>query len=673
MRKKMMGIAGGLSLIAMTATAQAEESLQTFDLDEIVVVADRVHDTDEAGTSVSVKELIDAGQIKTAADILLNVPGVVVTKGQNSGIQVGLRGLNHERTVIAVNGNVVQDVGEIGMGGRALEWDALPVTGVKKIELTRGATALYGGAVGGVINIVTDDTAGKGSRTTLRQSVGSWHTFKTTVIHQGATADQRLSWNINASKSKSGGYYRNTESDAHDIHFDTTYKLNDNDRLNLSYSHIYKKEGVVIGNNKNGSPASRYLGYDSSYPVTPNAPQNWVDGYRQWKTDNIALNYTSPTTAIGIYDYRQTRRDYIDRVVMRMGRPVPVGMYLDWSADIRNYGLSWRQTSRVGAHTLQYGLQYGKTKFDINNENSHYDLPSTGVFLADTWTLTDKTSLDLSLRYDHNKFQADRGALRDKTYTQLSPGVKLSHRLDDRQSVHISAHRVFRSPTVADFSRWSTGYTDGSSNYRNAFAPGLTLNQWQELLGVPSPEKGMNYELGWRARVSDKTTFGITGFYYDIDDFLNISFGPNGNLRPPIVYNIDKVKVKGLEFIGEHRFNPHWAISAGYTRQSTSKSGDRFHSALKGMPESTINLGLRWDNSHGLQAALDLRYMGSVPDSSDTDYISPYAVADLTFSYAFGPHIVNLAINNLFDRYYEQSRDFRQPGINYNISYQYTF
>ena len=77
--------------------------------------------------------------------------------------------------------------------------------------------------------------------------------------------------------------------------------------------------------------------------------------------------------------------------------------------------------------------------------------------------------------------------------------------------------------------------------------------------------------------------------------------------------------------------------------------------------------------THGLQAALDLRYMGSVPDSSDTDYISPYTVADLTVSYAFGPHIVNLAINNLFDRYYEQSRDFRQPGINYNISYQYTF
>lgn len=133
MKKMMMGLAGALSLLTPAPSAQAAESLQTFELDEIVVVAHR-DNTDTAETSVNVKELIDAGQIKTAADILANVPGVVVTKGQNNGIQVGLRGLNHERTVIAINGNVVQDVGEIGMGGRAMEWDALPVTGIKKLS-----------------------------------------------------------------------------------------------------------------------------------------------------------------------------------------------------------------------------------------------------------------------------------------------------------------------------------------------------------------------------------------------------------------------------------------------------------------------------------------------------------------------------------------------------------
>ena len=670
MKKMMMGLAGALSLLAANSAAAAAESLQTFDLDEIVVVAHR--DTaDTAETSVNVKELIDAGQIKTAADILANVPGVVVTKGQNNGVQVGLRGLNHERTVIAINGNVVTNIGEIAMG-RAMEWDALPVTGIKKIELIRGTSARYGGAVGGVINIITDDANVPSAKTTLRQSVGSWRTHKTTLIHQGASADQRLSYNLNASYAKSGGYYRNNDSNGHNLHFDVTYKLNDADHLNLSYSHIYNREGIILANNKSKNPAAQYLGYDSAYPMTPNV-RNWGDGYRQWKTDNIALQYTTPTTSIGVFDYRQTRHDEVRRVIKPGGKLKLLGWEPNWDAKLRNFGINWQQTARLDAHTLRYGLQYGKMAYDIHSENRHYTLPSLGAFVEDDWALTDRTTLNFALRYDHNKFEAASGALRNKTYAQLSPSVKITQRVNDRQTIHLGAHRLFRSPTVADYSRWGTGYIDSTNDYKNAFAPGLTHEEWQALLGTPTPETGMSYELGWRGKVGDKTTVGVTGFYYDINDFLNISFGPNGDLRPPLIYNINNVKVKGVELTGEHRFNRHWAMNLGYTRQDTKKSGDRFNAPLKGMPESTFNAGLRWDNLHGWQAALDLRYFGSIPNSSDTDYISPYVVADFTVSYAFGPHIVNLAVNNLFDRYYEQSRGFRQPSINYNLSYQYTF
>ena len=670
MKKMMMGLAGALSLVAANSAACAAESLQTFELDEIVVVAHR--DTaDTAETSVNVKELIDAGQIKTAADILANVPGVVVTKGQNNGVQVGLRGLNHERTVIAINGNVVTNIGEIAMG-RAMEWDALPVTGIKKIELIRGTSARYGGAVGGVINIITDDANVPSAKTTLRQSVGSWRTHKTTLIHQGASADQRLSYNLNASYAKSGGYYRHNDSNGHNLHFDVTYKLNDADHLNLSYSHIYNREGVILANNKSKNPAAQYLGYDSAYPMTPNV-RNWGDGYRQWKTDNIALQYTTPTTSIGVFDYRQTRHDEVRRVIKPGGKLKLLGWETNWDAKLRNFGINWQQTARLDAHTLRYGLQYGKMAYDIHSGNRHYTLPSLGVFVEDDWALTDRTTLNLALRYDHNKFEAASGALRNKTYAQLSPSVKITQRVNDRQTIHLGAHRLFRSPTVADYSRWGTGYIDSSNDYKNAFAPGLTHEEWQALLGTPTPETGMSYELGWRGKVGDKTAVSVTGFYYDINDFLNISFGPKGDLRPPLIYNINNVKVKGVEFTGEHRFNRHWAMSLGYTRQNTEKSGDRFTSPLKGMPESTFNAGLRWDSLHGWQAALDMRYFGSIPNSSDDNYISPYMVADLTVSYAFGPHIVNLAVNNLFNRYYEQSRNFRQPGINYNLSYQYTF
>lgn len=75
------------------------------------------------------------------------------------------------------------------------------------------------------------------------------------------------------------------------------------------------------------------------------------------------------------------------------------------------------------------------------------------------------------MRYDHNQFEANSGALRDKIDTQLSPGVKITQRLNKGQSLYLGARRLFRSPTVADYSRWSTGYTDRGNKYRDAFAP----------------------------------------------------------------------------------------------------------------------------------------------------------------------------------------------------------
>lgn len=96
--------------------AQGAEPL-FFEMDEFIVVGHKIKKEDPHA-SINIEEKIDAGQLHTAADILENVPGMVVSRGQNSGIQVGMRGLNHERTVIAINGNVVDNIGEIMRDGR---------------------------------------------------------------------------------------------------------------------------------------------------------------------------------------------------------------------------------------------------------------------------------------------------------------------------------------------------------------------------------------------------------------------------------------------------------------------------------------------------------------------------------------------------------------------------
>ncbi len=650
------------------------EALPEFTLDSIVVVDSRTGDNREQTETVSinVKEKINAGQIQTVADILQDIPGIIVQRGQNSGIWVSMRGLNHERTLVAINGNVVENIGEIKYA-RALEWDAIPVNNVKRIEIIRGAgSAVYGGAVGGIINIITEDSSGE-AKTTLRQSYGSWNTRKTTLSNQGTQGN--LSWGINAGRQESDGYYRNNYSDGDDVNLNLTYRLTPEKVLTFLYSKVDKKEGIIIGNNRGSSPASSYLGYDDSYPETGNAPNNWVGGYRHWNTDNATLNYTTATSRLGLYKYRQDRQEFVERVTgMGPGRKF-FPLTMDWDSRIDNSGINWQKTLARGNHGLTYGAQYKKMDFTIYSQNSVYKLPAYSAFFQDDWRIDELTAVGLALRYDHHEFTAGQGGVSSAVYSQLTPKINITRKLQEGSYLYAGAGRFFRAPTVADYSRWNTGYEDATGAYRGAYfgGAGADLNAWRQFLGVPSPEKGMSYELGWRKSLSANAGIRLTGFYNDIDNYLNLGFGHDGTLLPPVVYNVDNVKVKGVELSGDYRLNPHWALVAGYTRQSADKRGDRMNAPLKALPGDTFTLGTRYSNLRGFQAALDLRYMGETDASSEAKGINSYTVADLSCSYTRQGHTVNLAVNNLFDRSYEVNAGYRMPGINYSVSYQYAF
>lgn len=672
-RKKWLIALGITACLSSSPFAYAEE-LPEFNLDAIVIVDSRLVDGKKqtVTTAINVKEKINAGQIQTVADILQDIHGVIVQRGQNSGIWVSMRGLNHERTVVAINGNVVENIGEIKYG-RALEWDAIPVNNVKKIEIIRGAgSAMYGGAIGGIINIITEENPAD-SKSIIRQSYGSWNTRKTFFSNQGTDNSGRFSWNINAARQESDGYYRNNASKGNDINLNVTYQLDKGKKLNFLFSDVYKKEGITIGNNQNGSPASSYLDYDDNYPETPNAPNNWVGGYREWNTDNVALNYTTATTRLGLYKYRQQRQEYVERMIRQGGKWVVSPLAKDWDSQIDNSGFNWQKKLTMGQHSLVYGGQYKEMDFDVYSSSSKYKLPSKSVFVQDEWQFDGLTNIGLALRYDRHEFEAGQGGIRSTNYSQLTPKLNITHKLQEGSYLYAGAGKFFRAPTAADYSRWNTGYEDADGAYRAEYLAGSSLSQWQRFLGVPEPEKGMSYEIGWRKALNTNTNIRLAGFYNDIDNYINLAFGASGNLTPPVIYNVDNVKVKGLEVAGDYRINSNWSLVAGYTRQSAEKSGDRLDAPLKALPEATFNLGARYSNLKGFQAALDLRYMGETPASSEGEKIDSYAVTDLSFSYTRGVHTVNLAVNNLFNRYYEVDTGYRMPGINYSISYQYAF
>ncbi|NBB92403.1 MAG: TonB-dependent receptor [Gammaproteobacteria bacterium] len=79
-----------------------------------------------------------------------------------------LRGMNPDQVLVLVNGKrrhlsaVVNDNTKIGKGSNAFDFNTIPLSAVKRVEIMRdGASALYGSdAIAGVINIVLEDDIG---------------------------------------------------------------------------------------------------------------------------------------------------------------------------------------------------------------------------------------------------------------------------------------------------------------------------------------------------------------------------------------------------------------------------------------------------------------------------------------------------------------------------------
>ena len=84
----------------------------------------------------------------SVADVLRQLPGVVVTTSGDGSVEIRMRGMDGNATQLLVDGQRVS-------GGRSqLPLDQLPSELIERIEVVRAPTAEFSGAAGGTLNIV---------------------------------------------------------------------------------------------------------------------------------------------------------------------------------------------------------------------------------------------------------------------------------------------------------------------------------------------------------------------------------------------------------------------------------------------------------------------------------------------------------------------------------------
>ncbi|MCW0411021.1 TonB-dependent receptor [Xanthomonas sacchari] len=212
--------------LAAPAFAQDAPPATTTNLDTVIVTGTRASGRTvlESTAPVDVLSAEDIrkagvvnGELGSALQALLpsfNFPRQSNSGGADHVRAAQLRGLSPDQVLVLVNGKrrhtsaLVNTDSKIGKGTTPVDFNAIPISAIKRIEVLRdGAGAQYGSdAVAGVINVILDDDPDSGA---LEASYGANHT-DVKPIHRTLTDGQTgyASGKVGTRLGEDGGFFK---------------------------------------------------------------------------------------------------------------------------------------------------------------------------------------------------------------------------------------------------------------------------------------------------------------------------------------------------------------------------------------------------------------------------------------------------------------------------------
>ena len=645
--------------------------LPTFILPDVVIYA-----SSDVDTVVNAQQ-VNIGAAKTVPELLRTTAGLQIQARPNSGgnedLNVKLRGHDSRHYTVLVDG-IPQSMSGV-MGGGYVNWNAIPLGLVERIEIIKGAKSVaYGQTEGGVINIITKKSANAGE---VQITSGS-NDRRQYNFNYGLQND-KLSLNMYVNKAEQDAYLRNSDYDNEQAGFNLAYELSDTDTLRINYDHQQLKRGLVVQN----SPGS--ANYDSRYPSTPigdnfaNSPYDKVpeDGsYTKIFRNNFNVSWNSNrengSDSITYWKNYEKQREH--NIINKQ-------VFFDrYNVTDKSDGLTYKGSAKLNdKHYLGYGVDYKRLRYGYGWYNIKIgggDLyPSQkmdllGAYVEDNWKMNDRWTTNIGLRYDKMEGDKDANVSGNNTGSMseeaLSPKLNVHFKNDERTSTSFSVNRIWRAPSMAEFYWHYAGF---------GFAKGMPL----------SPEKGWGYETSIALKFNNKLYSKATAFYQDIKDYLNFT-----HQRPFNAYNIDKAQLWGFELENTWQLDEASNIFLNYTNMHTKKEGVHANDkvGLSGeldyRPRHTLALGYQYDEGKW-HARYDMTYTSEQKATLGypvTDPTKPYSVQkiggyvvhNLSATYDLNEKSsVNLSIYNLFDKNYCEIYGYPMEGRVFTATFTQKF
>lgn len=569
----------------------------------------------------------------TIDQALRHVPGVTVTESQ-----VNIRGASGytkgvgSRVLVLIDGVplLAGDTGEI-------IFESIPTSEIARIEVLKGAgSALYGShAIGGVINIITNEIANK-PQFHLRTYGGfyehpyysEWRWSDRKRFFNGIAFSHRRTWDnlgitMSAARSADDGYKQNDAWKRVSLYSKVQYTFSSFDRLTLLFHYLNQgRENFFYWKNLRQAlqPPDDQIGN------RVNSNRFHLSGnFQKYLSDNLYF------TTKSIW-FRSRWTDNIGKGSFSTSNFFSVEEQVHW-----NHGAE---------HYLIGGVEVNWLLIDANIFRARNGF-GCALYVQEEIKLRDALRGTFGLRYDLRRL--DNLLIEH----QLNPKVGFVFLPTNVTSVRFSVGRGFRTPSAAEA-------------FTKTAVP-LPVEPNPQL----KAERSWSFEAGARHTVGNTLTFDAAIFRNELSSFIEPSF-VEGKIK---FFNITSARTQGFEFGTSTNWFDNilfWDVSYTYTHSRDLVE----QKPLKFRPShifySSFSLQLK-----SFQSSLDFRYLSRIDrfDESlesiiaDGDSRVPTYVVDLHASYRYCiwdvPMKVTLHVNNLFQYHYVELIGNIAPIRNY--------
>jgi len=681
-----------------------------FQLEPVYIeVVDKASETEKPTMTVIPMDRFPLTISHSLDTALERQPGIEVQRLQAIGSaldddSVKIRGLGARRLLLLRDGRLLNSSGVAG--GYFIDWTAIPLTAISRIEVIKGITdTRFGNTLGGVINLIPK-SPDQHPAVELQTGYASFNTSNFSLYHSWKPG--RFDYTLAASLTDSDGYLRNGNYNLKNSELRLGYDLPIDGRLSFEATYLLVKKGFAVFNRVAHDPLSSDYNQplDDRYPASDGEYMyGGMGAYPEpgawWKKDRLLLSFNydqslgqAGTFRLNAWKNYGNREAYNTR--QALDRIFHKKFYDDrsWGGGFEYRLPIFAKETKASGSALPasllagFNFSYLKDDGDTNYPDDFRQPFRNGYYVASKIIHAYlQADLPLSksgffitpgLRFMSYQGISGPGGLAEGipniSMSGLAPSLKLTYLPGAWGLFYLTVARGLRFPTPPE-------------HYWHYDADDAGVDTHELLFKA---EDGLLLEAGWKYETESKMRLELSVFHYNLKNFIQF------DLINFVSYNIGRARLYGLEAEIARQLNERFSAFANVSLFTSRTSGDPlmelfvreqdrdFHK-IPGVPAFKTNLGLRWIGPGQLRVAgfiqaasrQEVVYNNNLLWNDELQVVNQkgYVRFDLETSFPVPAlkALVSGFIHNLFNASYQERFGFPAAGRSAGINIRFNF